>query len=262
MRKGRFSKEEEEYIESNYREMTPEEIGVFLDRDPESVDLFIKRKYRFGISGEEQAAYELEERPFWAELENQFTKHELLMFKYLWSRIVSQFKDDVVATEELQILDLVKLELLMNRSLKQNKENAEQISEYQRMASEERNRTDGSQESRDLIFNLDKQVASLKASQESLNRDYRELQTKKSALLKEMKATREQRVKRLEESKASFTGWIANLMSNPDVLKKYGLEMEKMRLAMEKEKARLSKYHKYLDGTVDQPMLTPETLKD
>lgn len=262
MKKGRISKEEEEWIEANYKTKGVQEIAATLDRDPVSVSSFIKRKYKYNISGEEQAAYELEERPFWREIENQFSQTELETFKYLWSKIVAQFRDDVVATEELQILDLVKLELLMNRSLSQNRENSSQIEEYQRMSAQERERSDGSTESRDLIFNLDKQVASLKASQESLNRDYRELQTKKSALLKDMKATREQRVKRLEESKASFTGWVANLMSSPETLKKYGIEMEKMRLSMQKEQERLSAYHKYADGIVDQPMLTPETVKD
>jgi hypothetical protein len=38
--------------------------------------------------------------------------------------------------------------------------------------------------------------------------------------------------------------------------------MEKMRLAMMKEQERLSAFHKYEDGTVDQPFLTPDTVKD
>jgi len=38
--------------------------------------------------------------------------------------------------------------------------------------------------------------------------------------------------------------------------------MEKMRLAMEKEKERLSEYNQYEDGAVDQPFLTPETVKE
>ena len=63
-------------------------------------------------------------------------------------------------------------------------------------------------------------MASLKASQESLNKDYRELQTKKNSMLKEMKATREQRVKRLEDSKQNFTSWMAHLVANPEITKK------------------------------------------
>ena len=77
-----------------------------------------------------------------------------------------------------------------------------------------------------------------------------------------MKATREQRVKRLEDSKQSFTNWLAYLVSNPEIARGYGLEMEKMRLAMDKEKERLSEFHKYQDETVDQPFLTPDTVKE
>ena len=81
-------------------------------------------------------------------------------------------------------------------------------------------------------------------------------------MLKEMKATREQRVKRLEDSKQSLVGWIAYLMGNPDVTSQYGIEMEKMRLAMTQEKERLGAYHKYTDGQVDQPFLNSDTIKD
>ena len=77
-----------------------------------------------------------------------------------------------------------------------------------------------------------------------------------------MKATREQRIKRLEDSKQTFIGWVRNLMSNPDVRQELGVEMEKMRLAMENEAERLSEYHKYEDGTIDQPFLTPDSVKD
>ena len=105
-------------------------------------------------------------------------------------------------------------------------------------------------------------MASYRASQESMNRDYRELQAKKNGMLKEMRATREQRVKRLEDSRQSFTGWMIHLMTHPEQTRKYGLEMEKMRLAMENEKARLAQLHKYEDGIIDQPFLTPDTIKD
>jgi hypothetical protein len=45
-------------------------------------------------------------------------------------------------------------------------------------------------------------------------------------------------------------------------MKKYGIEMEKMRLAMKKEGERLSAFHQYEDGTIDQPFLTPDTVKE
>tara|TARA_B100000085_G_scaffold284045_1_gene316099 strand:+ start:1711 stop:2496 length:786 start_codon:yes stop_codon:yes gene_type:complete len=261
MRKGRISKDEGRTISRLIDSLTVEDIAKELDRSVSSVEDYIKRKLKVGLSSVEIAAYSLEDRPYWVELEAQFTYDELELFKYHWSRIISQFKDDVFPTEELQVVDVIKLEILMNRCLKGNKENIEQINIYDQMIREERSR-DKDQQDVDQIINLERQVASLRASQESLNRDYRELQAKKASMLREMKGTREQRIKRLEDSKQSFTSWVASLMQDPERMKKYGIEMEKMRLAMEKEKDRLAAFHKYEDGTVDQPFLTPDTVKD
>jgi hypothetical protein len=259
MKKGRISKEEERIISRLVDNLTVEDIAKQLDRDVQSVEQFIKRKFHVGLTNEEVAAYSLESRPYWTELTSQFTGDELELFKYHWSRIIAQFKDDVFPTEELQVVDVIKLEILMNRCLKSNKDNLNEMNVIDTMIRDERSK-DKDQQDRDYLMNLERQVASLRASQESLNRDYRELQTKKASILREMKGTREQRIKRLEDSKQSFTSWVAMLMQDPETLKRYGIEMEKMRLAMLKEKERLSAFHKYEDGQVDQPFLTPDTV--
>jgi hypothetical protein len=261
MKKGRISKEEERIIARLIDSMTVEDIAHKLDRDVESIDNFVKRKFRVGISGEEAAAFSLEDRPYYHELSGQFTDEELELFKYHWSRIIAQFKDDVFPTEELQVVDVIKLELLMNRCLKSNKDNITDMTVFEKMVKEERAKEKEDRD-QDYILNLERQIAALRASQESLNRDYRELQSKKASMLREMKGTREQRIKRLEDSKQSFVSWVAHLMQDPDTMKKYGIEMEKMRLAMKKEGERLSALHKYEDGTIDQPFLTPDTVID
>lgn len=259
MKKGRISKEEERIINRLVDSLTVEDIALKLDRDVESVDNFIKRKLKIGLTGEEAAAFSLEARPYWNELTGQFTNDELELFKYHWSRIISQFKDDVFPTEELQVVDVIKLEILMNRCLKSNKDNLSELNLIDKLIRDERAKEKEDRD-QDYLMNLERQAASLRASQESLNRDYRELQSKKASILREMKGTREQRIKRLEDSKQSFTSWIAHLMQDPETLKKYGIEMEKMRLSMIKEKERLSAFHKYEDGLVDQPFLTPDTV--
>ena len=81
-------------------------------------------------------------------------------------------------------------------------------------------------------------------------------------MLKDLKATREQRVKRLEDSKQTFISWVQNLMTNADVRQEIGVEMEKMRLSVNKERKRLSEWHQYEDKLVDQPFLTPDSVKD
>lgn len=259
MKTGRLSKEEKRTITRLADSLTVEDIAKKLDRSVDAINDFVKSELKIGLTKQEFAAYSLVDRPYWIELKSQFTDEELKLFKYHWSKIITQFKDDVFPTEEIQVVDVIKLELLMNRSLKGNKSNIEQINTYEQMIQDERSR-DKDQQDIDYIINLERQLASLRASQESLNRDYRELQAKKGAMLKEMKGTREQRIKRLEDSKQSFVSWVAQLMMNPELMKQYGNEMEKMRMAMKNEETRLSALHQYEDGTVDQPFLTPNTV--
>ena len=161
----------------------------------------------------------------------------------------------------MQIVDLIKMEILSNRSLNSQKNNTDQLNQAERDLAAQREMDDIDQD-RDFMISLQRNIASLKAAQEALSKEYRELATKKQSMFREVKGTREQRIKRLEDSKQSFTSWVASLMQDPELVKSYGIEMEKMRQAMEKEKERLSAFHKYEDDVVDQPFLTPDTVKD
>jgi hypothetical protein len=270
MKKGRISKQEEKFILENINK-DYNIVANELSRDPKSLLEFIKKKVAKGdfpepswLSGnieEEKAKYNLQSRPYYSELKAQFTSEELKLFEYHWTKIISQFGEDVIATEEIQVVDLIKLELLMNRSLKSNKTNVEQITVFEALLAEER-AFDVDQQDGEKIFNLERQIVSLRAAQESLNRDYRDLQDKKNKMLKDMKGTREQRIKRFEDRKTSFAGWMTYLAANPEVTQQFGYDLAKMTMAMESEKERLSQWHKYQDGEVDQPFLTPETVKD
>lgn len=263
MKKGRFSKKEQQFIEQNCEAMPFDEIASELDRDPDSIESFIKNKLRRGISRQKQkelnAAYDLKNRPYWSDLKSQFSSQELEMFLFHWGRIISQFRDDVLPTEELQVIDAIKLELLMNRALKEQQANMLSIENFEGLIEDEKNKAPGDRDI-DYIFNLERQVAVQRAAQESIARDYKDLQTKKNAMLKELKGTREQRIKRLEDSKETFASWVQALALRPEMRDDLGVEMEKMRLAMEKEKVKLTEYHKYEDGVVDQPFLTPDSV--
>ena len=263
MKKGRFTKTEQEFIKNNHREMSTLDIAAHLARDPVSVESYVKDKIGNATldDREIEALHDLQNRPFWKDLQKQFTEEELQSLLYHWSRIITQFRDDVLPTEELQIIDAIKLEILMNRALIGQQSNMKNISDYEELITVEKSKSLEIQD-KDYIYNLERQIAVCRAAQDSLTRDYKDLQTKKAAMLKDLKATREQRIKRLEDSKQTFIGWVRNLMSNPDTRREIGIEMEKMRLAMNKEAERLSEYHKYEDGLIDQPFLTPDSVKD
>jgi len=263
MKKGRFSKDEIAYITEHHQTMSVEGMGAELDRDAESVKNFIKDKLGESLQEkrEIQALYDLKGKPQWRDIQDQFNEHELDMFEYHWRRIVTQFRDDVLPTEELQIIDAIKLELLMNRALRDQQINSEQIRTFEGLVNDEKEKPVEYQD-RDYVFNLERQVAVLRAAQESLNRDYKDLGMKKGAMLKDMKATREQRIKRLEDSKQTFIGWVTDLMVDPEKRHELGVQMEKMRLAMDKEREALSEWHQYEDKVIDQPFLTPDSVKE
>ena len=159
------------------------------------------------------------------------------------------------------MVDTIKLEILMNRILKSQQENQRSIEDIERLVREEKAR-DRDQRDTEMIVNFERQVAMLRASQETLSKDYKDLQARKAIMLKDLKGTREQRIKAIEDSKQTFASLVKKIAIDPQYRTQLGVEMEKMRLAMEYEKERLSEYTQYEDGQVDQPFLTPETLND
>lgn len=210
---------------------------------------------------EAAVANELKSKPYYRELSSQFSSEELEMFEFHFKKMWSQFKDDVFHTEEMQIIDTIKLEILMNRILKSQQDNQREISVAETLVREEKSR-DKDQRDMDLVVNLERQVAILRASQETLSKDYKDLFARKATMLKDLKGTREQRVKAIEDSKLTFASLVKKIATNPQYRGDLGIEMEKMRLAMDNEKERLSEYSQYEDGQVDQPFLTPDTVKE
>ncbi len=263
-KKGRFTREEIAVIEQDCESLDAKTIALKLNRDPQSVRDFIKNKLGKGETERENfqltASYDLTKRPVWKEIKKQFHADELDYFKYQWGQIISQFRDDVQPTEEIQIIDAIRLEILMNRCLEHKMRTEKDIKENQQNITDERKL--GGNEDITLILAYERNIASLTAGMDSLSKDFKEMQTKKNAILKDLKATREQRVERLEDSKENFVAWLKRLDSDPDFVKKMGLEMEKMRMAVNVEQERLTKYHTYENKMVDQPYLCPETILD
>jgi len=263
MKKGRFSVDEMSFIEAQAEVLSPDQIAEKLDRDPASIRDWIEKNIGFSASQKKEAAVanELKAKPYYRELSNQFSAEELEMFEFHFKKMWSQFKDDVFHTEEMQIIDTIKLEILMNRILKSQMDNQQEVLVNERLVQDEKAR-DKDQRDMDLIINMERQIAILRASQETLSKDYKDLQARKATMLKDLKGTREQRIKAIEDSKLTFASLVKKIATDPSYRNHIGIEMEKMRLATEKEKERLSEYSNYEDGIVDQPFLTSETVKE
>jgi hypothetical protein len=105
-------------------------------------------------------------------------------------------------------------------------------------------------------------LAQLQSSRDSSSKEYRDMAARKEKMFHGLKSTREQRISEVENSKENMVGWIKLLIKQPELRRKLGLDMEKMRLATKIEYQRLSAYHTYQDGEVDQPILTSETVME
>lgn len=262
MKVGRLSKQEWEFIEKNAERMPADQIAAKLQRNIESVEKHLRKiskSYNKKEVVETQAEYDLKSRPYWKELKAQFSEEELELFLHHWKQIIAQFRKDVLPTEELQIIDVIRLEILINRALRGQQESIARVSELERQLEIERQLPQDEQD-QDRLFNLERQIASLSSAREAMGKEFKTLQEKKDGLYKVLKATREQRIEKLESNKQTLSSLVHKILRDPEFYEREGKELEKMRLSMEQEKRRLGDYHTFDDGMVDRPMLTAETV--
>lgn len=267
-RTGRYDRQEMQFIEDNVYHLNYREIAERLNRAPEGVKNYIETKLHLKTSLKDshkpvtksEYVYELENDELWLTLQAQFSVKELQTFRYHWNQFFTQFGGDVLPTEKLQIIDTIKLELLMAANLEERKTGLEEIADLREKIAQEEEKGDGKNHS--LLMDYKKNLTFYQAAQTTLLRDYKDLQDRKAKMFQALKGTRQQRIERIENSKENFTTWMTEIIDNPQRRKELGEHMEKMRLSMIDEQMRLAAYHKYEDGNVDQPLLTPDTVKD
>jgi len=263
---GPWSKKDKLYIAHHSESKTSDQIAKDLRRNPEAVIKYMQANNLAVASGKLSSGAKvdnnLKDTPHWNELKKQFTKEELETILYHWNNTIRQFRDDVLHTEELQIIDMIKLEVMMNRLLTKEQEIKDKIKflavdeeSLKKISSDSR-----TEEDKDDLHDIERQIASLYMASGSISKEYLDNLKEKTKILDKLKATREQRIKEIQTGKETVSGWIRQLLMNPQHLARLGQDMEKMRLATNVEIERLSQYHTYINGEVDQPLLTPETV--
>lgn len=258
--RGPWSVEEKNYIRDNAGSLTPEEIAVEINRNPEAVKRYMTKNGLMKFYTSEQIKRDssftnLTKSAYWKNLSEQFTHEELQMFQYHWQNTAKQFNDDILHTEEIQIVDMIKFEILMNRLLSKEIQITREIEELNNLLAAERMKKDKDIEALKYYTAL---IDSMYKSIEQIQRDYGNLHTSKSKIFSALKATREQRIKQIENSKESFVDWVKELVKNPELRRSLGIYMEKHRIATEVEYKRLSELHEFDDGVVEPPILNQD----
>lgn len=260
IKNGRIPNDEIEKILELAEKIPYTDIALQFNRNPETIKKLIEKRVgkKLLVGGKSNPAYDIKKSIVWKELKEQFSDEELEYFLYHWERTINQFKDDVFPTEEMQIVDMIKLDIFMMRIGKDLRKAIKEIDEIQQLIDIEKKLEIPDQSK---ISSLGHDITLIMAAKEAVNKEYTQYQQRKENMLKELKATRAERIKKIEESGKTVIGWITQLMQDSKLRKELGVRMEKMRIAVDLEKVRLMEPHSYIDKSEDCPLYSSDTIK-
>ena len=265
-KRGQLGLDEERFITDNYGALSIEQIAEQLNRNIDPIKRYIKENNLTIIDNSQELKdneilrQKLYTKTFWPEIKRQFDEEtgELKYFEDTWVGLIKQFREDVLPAEELQIKQFITIDILINRSMKERKRHISETEKLQRYVDKEYEK---SEDQRDIpkLANMETQLSFARNSIANYTNEYTKLLGEQQKISKDLKATREQRIKRIEDGKSSWTGLI-RMLEDETIREKEGREMEILAIATNKIKDKLSEYHNYQDGVVDRPFLTPETV--
>jgi len=271
---GRLSKEEKAKLVEWYQSSTVEDMAKRLNRRVDAVEEFVKT-YAPKVQAndvDKDLLLLLHSRVYWIGIQDQFSERELREFEVYWVELMKQFNNDVEFSEELQLVDLVKISILVNRNYSERNKSKKELEILQGkldlftdkhgyppyMDKDNENVQDIGKMNE--YTTLSQGVKFCEASYTSRTNELTSLSNKKDAYYKDLKATRSMRIEVLKNIKKDFVGLIKSLMDEK-IRSKEGLETALMNAAAEKEFKRLSEYHTYSDGVLDRPILNSDVLE-
>ena len=266
-KRGQLALEEQEFIRDNIDSLSIEQIAEALNRTIKPIQRYVTES-KIGIQSKDEQENDrtlrqkLHAKTFWIEITKQFDEStgELQYFEDTWIGLVKQFREDVLPAEELQIKQFITIDILINRSMKERKRHIADTEKLQEEVDKEYKLPEDVRDGPKLA-NLETQLSFARNSIANYTNEYTKLLNEQQKISKDLKATREQRIKRIEDGKSSWIGLI-RMLEDEEIREREGREMEIMNMAVEQQVKNLSEYHTYQDGEVDTPLLTPETVKE
>lgn len=279
-KRGAFSKEERATIERLRARATPAEIGERIGRSADAVAGEMRRmddRKALKLAASEAAKAEaaavppssfLKESAAWKQLRRELLPDEVGYFQEQYDELMAQFRDDVLSTERTQIYKVIRLAVFLNRNAKQQRDNTQRLQategRLQRLVDKAHKHPDGilglTDAEQAMKGALEVELGELNALLGKLTTDYAKLEEKHQSLMEDLKATRKQRVDRIETGKVDFLAVLRAIATDDRVRQDSEHLIELGRLTYAKEVARLARPTRYSDGMIDQPLLNSETV--
>ena len=200
----------------------------------------------------------------WKHIKEEFTTQELAYFTDKYVVLMEQFKEDVLPTEEQQVIGLIRVEIMQHRNMSSRMQLGNANARIQGMIDDLLRNVNGNmaaleEDDRDRIIELQNQQTTLENSQNLKTKEFLELGKEHSSLTEKLKASRAQRINSASTDKLTWPELIKQLMDR-DIQDTESRKFELQRIAKEKELERLTKPHKFMDGKVDLPILYSESI--
>ena len=139
LKRGKLSNIEMNYIRQNCFDLSIEEIAEKLGRTEAPVRKFIDKENLKArdLTDAEHLLSTLRTKFYYKEFKKQFSDAEIIFFEHNWIDFFRQFNEDVTHTEELQILEVIRTEILINRSMEDRRSIMINIDQLERLIDEE-----------------------------------------------------------------------------------------------------------------------------
>ena len=274
LKSGSLSISDQTYIRENASKMPLAKIAEALGRRTNPIIKFIKENGLTSfddlgdIDEEYQAILEdLQSNIFYKELKKQLDEDELKYFSAHWIEWIIQFNCDVLASEQMQIKELIIIDILNNRimskrlmAIKDIKRINEAIeAEYTKPMPANPPIVLPAERDIGLIMSLETQLGMAKAADSNLTTESTKLSKDKKDLYIALKATRDQRFKSVESGEKTFMKLIKELYDE-EQRKRIGDEAALIRAATDRKRGELYDYHTYGDNILDIPILNAESV--
>lgn len=262
---GTLSNEAKAFIEENSASMRPEDIAAQIGKSVNTVLRYIDKE---GLSGygetyEEKVVREIKNElhndSFWSAILDNYTPKEVEIFESKWIGFIRQFENDVTETEKLQIHKYLTLFLLRERAVKKQtlfhrtlESVTTQLNDEKKLPPDQRNK--------ELIDRLANTIQSLTAESKNITNEVRDLSKQEIDIEKSLKGTRDQRVQFANDATKNFSS-VMELLQRPEIINQIGMNIELHRRSAEKARESIAVPHKFLNGMVDLPLLTSDTVE-
>jgi len=267
---GKFSKEELRILANMAPICSDKDIAKKLNRSVEAVRknrevLFAKKTVAENKETETDAELRilLQSRYYWGTIKKQFHDDEREFFVSLWISLFKQFNKDVTQTEEDQIVDYCRLEILKNRNAEEQGRVVQRCREIERLIEMFHQQVGQppykDKDDNDEYNRLHDELTGLRTSSSFKTDEMKKLLEKQESLRSAMRASRSDRIKVVTDVKKSFHEWVLSYLDDERRTQE-GKLLAMVQKATEKERERLSEYHTFSDKTVDLVIINERTM--